>query len=189
MEKKSVAGKEVFSDEQLVSLIKSGENESIGILLGRYAPYIESAVSGYKKYCDPDDLVSEGELALFLAIYTFDETRASFKTYAVSCIKKSVMSRSRYLQAKSRIPRNMISPLEEETLGYADDCDPENLIIVKENFDSLMASMRNILSKYEYSVICDFAEGLSYKEIAAKRGKSEKSVDNALKRIREKIKR
>ena len=189
MEKKSVVRKENFSDEQLVSLIKSGENEHINLLFKRYEAYINKAASVYEKYCDVDDLISEGELALFLAVYTFDASKASFKTYAVSCIRKAVMSRSRCSQAKRRIPKSLISSLEDEVVGPTDESNPENMMIVRENINLLMESMRGLLSKYEYAVLCDFAEGLSYKEIAIKHGKSEKSVDNALKRIREKIKR
>ncbi|MBR5922837.1 MAG: sigma-70 family RNA polymerase sigma factor [Clostridia bacterium] len=189
MEKKLVEKKEAFSDEQLISLIKSGESERIAELFERYSPYIKKSAYLYEKYCDVDDLISEGELALYLAIYTFDNSKASFKTYAVSCIRKTLMSRSRFMQAKMRIPRNLISSLDEEMLEPADDGNPENMVILKENVDSLMKSLKGILSDYEYSVICDFIEGLSYKEIAAKHAKSEKSVDNALKRIREKIKR
>ena len=59
----------------------------------------------------------------------------------------------------------------------------------KENYNSLEHSIKEELSDFEYQVLCEFLSDKSYADIADSLGVSVKSVDNALKRVRLKIKK
>jgi len=64
---------------------------------------------------------------------------------------------------------------------------PEEIMISKEHFDNILKKMSDVLSKYEWQVMNLFLGGKSYVEIAKKLNKSEKSIDNALQRIKKKV--
>ena len=176
-----------FSDEQLVSLIKSGKGEYFDILLKRYMPRINRYARSYEGVLEFDDLLNECCLAFFQAVVKYDFEKSTFGYFADYCIKMAVISPHRGAAALKRIPRNLISSIED--VDIVDRDNPESVFIEKESFNSLSDTLKGILSEFEFSVVRGFIAGKSYKEIAAESGKSVKSVDNALKRAREKLKR
>ena len=176
-----------FSDEQLVSFVKSGEYEYFDILLKRYMPRIKRYVRDYETVLEFDDLLNECCLAFFRAVIKYDSDKSAFGYFADYCVKKAVVSPYRDASALKRIPRDLISSIYE--IDIVDDKNPESVFIEKESFNSFSTALKRILSDFEFDVLTAFTSGKSYKEIADETGKSVKSVDNALKRVREKIKR
>lgn len=177
-----------LSDDYLISGINSGKYEYLGPLINRYMPYIIK-IAGKYKGCglDTEDLIQEGTLALFSAVKAFDYEKSSFSNFAFICINRSIVTQLRAHNAAHRVPGNLISPLDEVELF--DENSPENIFIEKESYLSLAEAIRNDLSKLEYNVFYEFLSGCSYVEIADKLHISVKSVDNALKRIRKKLKK
>ena len=177
----------VLPDERLVTLIKSGNNECFMILRKRYFGVIENYADKYSALCVRNDLVYAGIVGFADAIMSYrDDTGASFKTFAKTCIKSSMLDLCKKANNSKRIPKDLVASLEE--VEVADSNDPESLFIKKEYFDLLFDLIKSKLSDLEYSVIRKSAEGMTYKEIAARVGKSEKAVENALLRARAKIK-
>ena len=66
---------------------------------------------------------------------------------------------------------------------------PEDLFIDKENVRQLEKRMEEELSAFEKQVLDLHMTGMSYSQIARVLGRDEKSTDNALQRIRTKIKK
>ncbi|WP_461248528.1 sigma factor-like helix-turn-helix DNA-binding protein, partial [Treponema sp. R6D11] len=64
---------------------------------------------------------------------------------------------------------------------------PENVFFAKEYKETMFSKLERELSKFEYKVLESFLEGNSYVEIAEQVGKTPKSIDNAIQRIRKKI--
>ncbi|MBO4432022.1 MAG: sigma-70 family RNA polymerase sigma factor [Clostridia bacterium] len=177
----------VLSDEKLVSLVKSGNNECFDVLHERYGKLIESFAEKYSAVCIKSDLVDAGISALSDAIISYrEDAGASFKTFAKTCIESNMLDVCKKANNSKRIPKDLVEPLDGVDLP--DSNDPESLLIKKEYFDLLLGSIKSKLSDLEYSVIYKTALGMSYKEIAAQIGKGEKSVENALLRARQKIK-
>jgi RNA polymerase sporulation-specific sigma factor len=54
--------------------------------------------------------------------------------------------------------------------------------------EKVREDIREKLSKYERQVLTEFLTGASYEEISLKLGKTEKSIDNAIQRVRKKLK-
>lgn len=173
------------SDEQLVLKVQSGDYAPFSILVDRYMPYIVKASSKYKSVIETEDSVSEGLLALYSAVKGYKLEKSSFKVFAQLCIDRAVLSEYRYLKALKRIPRDLISSIDD--VDVPGSLNPESLIIEKENLYSLSELLRGDLSELEYQVFREFMRGKCYKEIADKVGKTEKSVDNALRRVRVKL--
>lgn len=179
---------ENLTDNQLIELINSGEYKYLQFLINRYMPYIISVASRYNAGgLDTEDFIQEGILAIFSAVKSFDSEKASFKTFVTLCIDRAMYTAlSKATGAAKHIPDSLISPIDD--IELADTNSPESIIIEKENYDALANSIKKELSDFEYRILCEFLSGKSYADIAETLQVTVKSVDNALRRIRTKIK-
>lgn len=185
---KSVIKSNDLSDEQLVDLIKAGDYERFGVLLGRYAGYIKSFAKKYEAACEKEDLISEGFLEFFKAVRSYSADKgAKFATFAKLCVKDAIIRQYNKTTAQKQIPGSMLSSIEG--VDIAGDESPESLLIKKENVKSFFDNAKSKLSDFEYTVFCSHIFGKSYKEIAEDTGKSVKAIDGALTRARNKLKR
>lgn len=176
-----------LSDAQIVALINSGEYIYIGAIIDRYTPLIKSIISkSSESLLDFDDLFQEATLALFSAVKSFDPSKASFSTFATLCINRAVNDQVRIASAGKRVPEKLITPIED--VDIADSSSPESILIEKESYLRLADSIKLELSELEYRVLCSFLKGNSYSDISDELGLPLKSVDNALGRIRRKLK-
>ena len=140
-------------------------------------------------------------LGLLSAIRQYDpKQNAAFKTYAELCIKNRLLSA---VKTDSRLKHNPLndgvpldSLLSEESqiplLAYTElfRRTPEEQVLARENKrnkEEFFLSLMEKLSKFEKSVLRNYLNGLSYKEIAQISCKDEKAVDNAIQRIRRKL--
>ena len=176
-----------MSDNELVAIINSGEYECFKQLIKRYQPYIRYTASsllvdGYEL----DDLIQEGNVALYFAVQGFKDAKASFSTYACACIKNAMIDVLRKQTSKGKIPDSMFSSLSD--VEPYDNNTPEKIFFDNEGYRLLTDSIKIELSKLEYAVLIAFLSGLSYIDIAKMLGVSAKSVDNSLKRVRNKLK-
>ena len=179
---------ENFTDNQLVELVNDGKYEYLQFLISRYMPYIIKGAGRYNvSGLDIEDFIQEGVLAIFSAVKSFNDDKASFKTFVCFCIDRAMSSAlARASGAAKHIPDSLISPIDD--IELADINSPENIIIEKENYDALANSIKKELSDFEYLILCEFLSGKSYADIAETLHVTAKSVDNALRRIRTKIK-
>ncbi len=186
MLEKFVENYENLSDEEIVGRIKQGNTTLLNILIARYYPTIFYYVSRYFNTNYSEDAFQEATLALYSAIKGFDSEKASFKTFATLCIKRALCDYIKQNNRQKDIPSDMLSSLEEvEVVDYGS---PEKIFFEKEAYKSLAEAIKLELSALEYSVLELFLAGEKYSSIAQKLSVSEKSVDNALSRIRKKIK-
>jgi RNA polymerase sporulation-specific sigma factor len=66
---------------------------------------------------------------------------------------------------------------------------PEEQVLARESADELFHTYSQCLSSFEIQILRMYLDGLSYREMAAYCGRNEKSVDNAVQRIRRKLAR
>ena len=189
MQEFSLDAQDKLSDNELVTFINRGEYNCLQILINRYMPYIISVASRYKASgFDTEDFIQEGILAIFSAVKTFDDKKASFKTFVTLCINRAMSSAlSRVSGAAKHVPDGLISPIDDVEL--ADHNSPESILIEKESYNDLEHTIKSELSGFEYQVLCEFLSVKSYADIAKALNVTAKSVDNALSRIRSKIKK
>lgn len=175
-----------LTDNEVILLIKKGDYELLQIIIERYYPVILSYI---KKYCPEqyrEDAVQEATLALYSAVKDYDPSKAAFSTFASLCVKRSVLSVLKSRQRKKTIPDELVSSIEEMEL--VDSNSPEKIFFEREDYKSLTDSIKLELSSLEYQVLQGFLSGEKYSDIAKRLALSEKSVDNALVRIRKKLK-
>lgn len=193
-------------DEELIELIREGESGVQDFLLDKYKNLVrKKAGSMYIIGGDRDDLIQEGMIGLFKAINGFDCGRdASFYTFAELCISRQIYSAVQNSNRQKHIPLNTYvsfntkvgeSDMPSATIGNtlasrnAAERDPEELVIDRENVKTIEEAVNTILSSFEKEVFELYVTGMNYTEIAAVLNKSEKSTDNALFRIKSKLRK
>ena len=157
---------------------------------------------------DTEDLIQEGMIGLFKAIRDYDSGRdASFFTFADLCVSRQMYTAVQASRREKHAPLNSYISLystgnlsgrereewEETQLVNAIashiDLNPENMLIDKENVENLEKMLEKELSTLEKEVLDLYMVGMSYSQIAKVLGRDEKSTDNALQRIKMKIKK
>lgn len=186
----SVSLKQNFGDEnKLISLAKSGNADALSSMISRYSDMVLQKSRSFKNISglESDDIYQEGMLGLLSAIYSFDESRnVLFSTYASVLVTRKMLSALRSANSKGNIPLKEYTSIENETELLSSSPDPEELLIYNEELDFVNNFIEKNLSKTERKVLKLRYLGLSYSEIAEILDCGEKSVDNALQRIRRK---
>lgn len=177
-----------YSDEQLVALVKQGQSGAFSALYARYLPKIRSMVYPFQGLgYDFEDLVQEATIGFFTAIEAFNAAaNAAFSTFCYVCMRRLLITLLRSKTKKSAIPQSCII-YDCTALPATAQMQPEQAYIAKESYLALKARLQQSLSPFEKQVLTDYLQGLDYRAIAEKRQRSAKSVDNALQRIRAKL--
>ena len=68
------------------------------------------------------------------------------------------------------------------------DITPEDIVIAREKLNAVKAGVDTLLSDLEKEVLFLYLDGNDYKQISQKLGTTAKAVDNALQRVRRKLK-
>lgn len=177
-------------DSELCSRAVSGDNDAFAALLEKYISVIRKRAHEYS-FCDIDteDLIQEGTIGLINAINAYaPESGVDFYPFACICVDRSIITAVRKSLRKKQIPHDMLVPLDECSPASGAD-DPEQMIIEKESYARLMNSVRQKLTEFEFNVLTRYLHGESYRDIAANLQCDPKAVDNAMVRIRRKLKR
>jgi len=189
------------SDETLLLLIQKGDQDATEYLLKKYSPLVKKSIRTlYLIGADTEDLSQEGMIGLFKAIQNYEPGRdATFYTYAKICIDRQIYSAIKASNRKKHSPLNSYISLYAnagegeaeliDNLEAGNDSNPEHIILDRENTSLFQKNLEAILSKLEKEVLHQYIDGKSYADIGVSLGKSAKSVDNAVQRIREKVKR
>lgn len=185
----------ILSDEELVKRVHQGDEDALAALVLRYTGITRWRAGHYAQLgIDPDDLVQEGMIGLLQAIRRYDERReASFKTYAVRCIfSKITTAVNTWYSGKGRAMANYVS-LDagggeelQRLLGGSTE-DPGDVMILREAAAERNEQMARLLSELERNTLKLYLSGHSYEEMAGTLHLSQKSVDNALQRVRRKL--
>lgn len=189
---------EEITDSDLCALVSGGSREAEEVLVERYNRLVRICTRPFFLVGgDNEDLIQEGMLGLLKAIRNYDISKdASFRTFAEICIRSRLYSilRSQALDKHAALNHSVIleAPFFDSnsyTMGNFDiSCaNPEDLLILQENFAEMWKRVQNQLSEFEAKILGFYLNGLSYHEIAVKVSKSPKSVDNAVQRIRRKV--
>lgn len=134
---------------------------------------------------DDEDLLQEGMLGLLDAIRAYEPgSGVPFEAFAALCIRRSLISAVRASTARKHAPLNEALPLDRADALRA--VDPEAELLDRERFETLLDALRRRLSPMERAILPLYLDGFSCREIAVKAGKTPKSVDNAVQRIRRK---
>ena len=177
------------SDIELLKLIRIGDENAFEEITNRYKPLVSAiAKNYYTADFDFCDFVQEGLLGLLKACKTFDEKAGcSFKTYVSICIKNRFISVLRKANSKDIIPNENIVPIDDVDIYDKNLSNPEELVLSEERLKELLEHINNKLSKNEILVFYYYLKGMIYQEIVNITGLTVKAVDNALQRVKKKL--
>ena len=194
-----------IADEELIDRLRHGEEAIMDYICDKYKNLVRSkAKSMYILGADSEDLIQEGMIGLFKAVRDYDCGRdASFYTFGDLCISRQMYTAVQAAQRQKHIPLNSYVSLygsfvenesgEErdllEALADRTELNPEQVFLDKERVAYLENVIENELSSFEKQVLDLYMTGMSYSQIAKVLGRDEKSTDNALQRLKNKIKK
>ncbi len=188
-----------YNDYELIDFIAEGNEEANNIIIEKYTPLINSIANKMMKYCknngiDYNDLKQEGFIGLNDAIIHFsDRKNVLFYTYAKKCIERRIVSslvsasRLKYKALNDSISFDDESNFLDKMLKD-DSNNPELIIENNEIEEKLIKDIKKRLTDYEEQVFELMLSNFSYREIADILDKNPKAIDNAIQRIRLKVK-
>ena len=196
-----------LSLEELVALARAGDDEAIRLVYAESREMLRSKANLYFMVgADRDDVIQEGMIGLFYAIRTFDPSAGVlFKTFAELCVKRRIINAVKMAGRKKHMPLNKSVSIEaaigtqesgierkdavnlEETLRAPQTNDPEEAVLLADLLGYVESNAPTLFSEMERAVWEAYSHGGNAAEIAETLGKSQKSVDNALTRIKGKI--
>lgn len=199
---------EKYSDEELIVRLRDGESAITDYIMDKYKNLVRSkAKSMYILGADREDLIQEGMIGLFKAIRDYDTGRdASFFTFAELCVSRQMYTAIQAAGRQKHAPLNTYISLyanrsEKDAGGKSEEWElidsvlaksersPEELFIDKENSELLEKVIERELSSFEKQVLDLYLTGMKYSQIARVLGRDDKSTDNALQRIKSKLKK
>ena len=193
------------TDEELIARIRSGEAGVTEYLLEKYKPLVKKqARTMYLMGGENEDLIQEGMIGLYKAVVSYDECRgAAFETFASHCINRQMYSAVKKSNRKKNGPLNTyisidsasdsdneqgpdsVKLLDRVSAGLHQN--PEDIIIDREEAGDIEERLFSVLSGMEREVLSLFLRGMTYQEIARYMQKQPKAIDNALQRIKTKL--
>lgn len=193
-----------LNDYELVSLAQEMNEDASTILYQKYQPLIHKKSSKVYKYLQNKgielvDLIQECTIGFEEAVKNFNpEDNVSFYTFSNVCMDRQLLSELTRLNRDKHKFLNEAVPLEtidEESekgnlINFIKDnsYNPEVGLFTLEELQDLFERINNQLTSMEECVFKLKIQGFSYKEIADLLDKDEKSIDNAIQRIKTKIK-
>ncbi len=191
-----------WTDEELVAVAKTGDEEATRRILTRYHQFVRMKANSYfLAGGDGDDLIQEGYIGLYKAIRDYEYGRStSFRSFAELCVTRQIITAIKTASRQKHLPLNTYisfshSPASSDydTRTLADmipagrTSDPVQQVISSEEVLSLTDCLVRLLSPLESKVLKYYLEGNSYEAIAAHISHDTKTVDNALQRIKRKV--
>lgn len=176
-----------LNDEFLARKAQEGDKQSMEELLLRYAGLVRGRARGFFLVGgETEDLIQEGMIGLYRAIYDYKPDSSSFKTFAYLCITRRIVDAVKASARKKNVPLNGYVSLFDADEYFGTD-DPEAELIRGEDKREFLQKMSRELSDFEFKVTVMYMDGLSCSEICEATGKDTKSVDNAIQRSKKKL--
>ncbi len=190
-----------YSDNELYSMVCESSEEAKELLYQKYKYMIDGIIKNYayaakKLGVEYNDLYQEALVGFSDALNRFDESKnVQMSTFISLCVKRRLQST---ITKAGRMKNQML--LDSLSLDYTygnvslkelivdeKNKDPLKGITGKEELLELLEAIQKALSKQEYEVYEFIIQGLTYQEIALLLNKSPKQIDNAIQRMKGKI--
>lgn len=194
------------NDNELIYLVSENNEEASDVIFKKYSNLIDYKARQYLpmvegKGLDYNDLYQEGMIGLSTAINKYKENEnIKFSTFAIICVERQICSAIRRATRKKHTLLNESYSLDfsiDDTeggstqLGDIIPSENEDLldqVVNMERQEEFVNKLNDTLTEYEKMVYELKMSGFAYDEMASMLGKSYKSVESAIFRIRTKIK-
>lgn len=188
------------TDAELAAQYQAGDERALDLLIDRYRRFARSKSRGYFLVgADADDVEQEALIGLYKSVRDFrPDSGASFRAFAELCITRQIITAIKAATRQKHQPLNRAVPIAPTRGGDVDDltfeiavasadADPSVTVEAAERLAGLQAVMADRLSPLEVQVLNLYVDGHTYQTIGDSLGKADKSIDNALQRIKRKL--
>ena len=185
-----------MNEYEILYLAQEQNEDALYLLYQKYESIINMLIFQKKAYIralniDYKELYSICLLNLNEAIRKYDaDSNVTFTTFVSSIFKKTI---NNFIYKQSSLKNRILNI----NIEYDDNnChikyftnDPYYIMYLTEKGNELKKIVKSHLSDFEYQVYNYLILGLSYIQIAQKLSKSPKQIDNAIQRIKQKLKK
>lgn len=190
-----------LSDEEVIQIIRAGRDEAFDYLINKYERLVKAKAQTYFLIgSDRDDVIQEGYIGLYKAILDYDESKvASFRSFAELCITRQIITSIKTATRMKHLPLNnyisIYKPIREEqsdrtlldVIDNTTSVEPHQSFMKRESSQHILSQIEQSLTRLEQTVFSYYLQGYTYEEIAEELKRPEKSIDNALQRVKRKI--
>lgn len=190
-----------LSDEDIVEFVHQGDNYALNHLMSKYKSFVWAKSRTYFIIGgDHEDIIQEGMIGLYKAIRDFDRDKLnSFKGFAELCITRQIITAIKSATRQKHMPLNsyvsLNKPIYDEesertlldVIAGSKKFDPLELLILKEQYLYMRLKLTELLSDLESKVLFLYLDGCTYQEMSEHLNRHEKSIDNALQRVKRKL--
>ena len=177
---------------ELLLQAREGSREAYLTLCAKYRPLLEASVLRFAPSLttlqEMADMREEAERVFLCAISSYDTEQdgVDFGLYAKICLHNGLVSEWRSLRARRRVAALPLEDAEADDSAAGGE-DLAARLVEDESFRQLCRTVRGHLSELENRVWWPYVTGVSVSEIARELGRDERSVHNAIYRIRRKL--
>lgn len=174
--------------EEILLSVKAGNDSAYEKLCKDYIGLLISMTNKYYEICrgngaEKEEFLQEAKYALYKSALRFnpDKGRVTFGNYAKRCISNRLVSLVRKYKSKKR-SAIVVTTLNEGKGGSTSNFDCDEL------GDTMTALADKNLSAFEKTVFSMYLVGMKGKEISKRLKVEQKSVNNAIYRVKVKLK-
>ncbi|QQK78578.1 RNA polymerase sporulation sigma factor SigH [Salicibibacter cibi] len=192
---------EETEDERLIKNVHQGDSAALEQLIHKYKNFVRIKSRSYFLLgADHEDIVQEGMIGLFKAIRDFKGNKtSSFRAFAELCVTRQIITAVKAATRQKHFPLNSYISLDKPIYDEESDrtlmdvicgtivTNPEEVLINREDWKDVEHKITELLSELEQKVLHLYLNGHSYQEISVVANAHEKSIDNALQRIKRKL--
>lgn len=188
----------------LVNLAQQGDEAAVERLLRVYEPKIKQIARSVLSFLigyEFSDIVQEARISFFEAILAYDVSRkTNFEYFARVCIRKQLISKMKTASKCRNKPLNegesLEAPIDSSDLDGLNSYDKipdetvniEKDVIAQHEAQWLDENLKKRLTELEKETYERYNNGYTYREIAVELQRTQKTIDNAIMRVRNKAK-
>ncbi len=179
-----------LSAKALILRVRNGDQAAFEELLKSYDALLQNLINRFQVSVDEkDDVYQELSLVFYNAVRSYDLERkeVTFGLYAKICMQNALIT----LLNRAKQKNDMASQIEYvgEDIEKLDDGvqDPSSETVSRETLENMYKKIDRALSPFESIVWQMYLAESGNKSIAKALGKSEKSIENAIFRIKRKL--
>lgn len=178
-----------MNEKEILRKILEGEESGLDELMKKYSQYISYVISGMlSKYPqDMDECINDVRLKLWNGLKKYNEDVSSLRTYIARISRNAALDRLRMIRYHEKsVDKN--TQIDNEDIHYKNDS-IEDTVIAKEMMKVLVNEIQKMKFAERDLYIRRYYYCQSIAQIARETGKTEKSVESKLARIKAKLKK
>ena len=193
-----------YSDSELLMMMNEHSDVAKDLLYAKYEYIVKIYVKKYKKMAyvlgmEIKDLNQEALVGFADALNSYNEKEnTKLSTFISLCVERRIQTSLLKASRKKNITLNEALSLEHtyeefdstlaDIISDNNENNPLTKMTRKEHYSCILNDISNLLSSSEKDVLYLMLDGFTYKEIATILNQDVKSIDNAIQRIKNKIK-